>query len=434
MKYIKLNKLLILLALSFILVGCNKDNAETNKETISESENEIQESNKETETVKEDDKEKTENNDISKTILTNLSKLFEKFNPNVDYTSSTMEIIERLDSEEDDESLFFDYNSLEITPSYLGDNKYDVIYKNIIENNEASFEDIADKFGGLLKDNYDIDQKDFHDKIMSEFKNGNSTANMFTYTINENSLSPVSFQWMAKSNGDLSTNAHIPSVESNSEAKNTIFEISYNYLNNPKSLINKDKDLTYNLYQLSNNTTDYTENLPDFSNMTQEDISKAVEDALSDINKDPEEMENNLKENLNLRSAFYVRKLNEVELNENQLDPKNKDEIYEVKITVDGSYDLELEKFTDELDKLSVNFPDEIKAKLPEIKDAMKKQHTEKSLAHNSIIDKNFKFDAIDNALADNEMLTELKIFVDKDGNIFEIQAVENTNPANETN
>ena len=439
MKYIKLNKLLILLALSFILVGCNKDNTETNKETISESENEIQESNKETETVKEDDKEKTENNDISKTILTNLSKLFEKFNANPDYKSSIIEITEHIDGQKDNEenlgNMLFDYNSLKIIPSFNEDKKYDVTYTNIIENNESSFEDFVNKFGDILKDNYDIDQKDFHDKIIEEFKNSNNgTVGTVPYVVNKKNILPASVQWMTKNEDkEISVLGNIPLVETKSESKDALIEMAYEYLNNSKGIIDKDKDLNYYLYQ-DNNKINYDGNLPDFSNMSPEEMLNALENNLPDLDMSPEESEKSLKENLDVRSTFYVNTLTEDELNEINLSNKNKDEVYAVRISVDGNYDLDLQKFIDKFDELTVNLPDTVKSKFPEMKDAMKKQYKEKSYTPNSVIGNGFRFDSSNDILMSTDMSSYVTLYVDKDGNLVETGNIENKETVKESN
>ena len=439
MKYIKLNKLLILLALSFILVGCNKDNAETNKETISESENEIQESNKETETVKEEDKEKTENNDISKTILTNLSKLFEKFNANPDYKSSIIEITEQIDGQKNNEenlgNMLFDYNSLKIMPSFDEDKKYDVTYTNIIENNESSFEDFVNKFGDILKDNYDIDKKDFHDKIMEEFKNSNNgIVGTVPYVVNKKNILPASVQWMTKNEDkEISVLGNIPLVEIKSESKDGLFEIAYEYLNNSKGIIDKDKDLNYYLYQ-DNNKINYDGNLPDFSNMSPEEMLNALENNLPDLDMSPEESEKHLKENLYVRSTFYVNTLTEDELNEINLSNKNKEEVYAVRISVDGNYDLDLQKFIDKFDELTVNLPDTVKSKFPELNDAMKKQYEEKSYTPNSVIGNGFRFDSSNDILMSTDMSSYVTLYVDKDGNLVETGNIENKETVKESN
>lgn len=439
MKYIKLNKLLILLALSFILVGCNKDNSETNKETISESENKIQESNKETETVKEEDKEKTENNDISKTILTNLSKLFEKFNANPDYKSSIIEITEQIDGQKNNEenlgNMLFDYNSLKIMPSFDEDKKYDVTYTNIIENNESSFEDFVNKFGDILKDNYDIDQKDFHNKIMEEFKNSNNgIVGTVPYVVNKKKILPASVQWMTKNEDkEISALGNIPLVETKSESKDGLFEIAYEFLNNSKGIIDKDKDLNYYLYQ-DNNKINYDDNLPDFSNMSSEEILNSLENNLPDLDMSPEESEKYLKENLDVRSTFYVNTLTEDELKEINLSNKNKEEVYAVRISVDGNYDLDLQKFNDKFDELTVNLPDTVKDKFPEMKDTMKKQYEEKSYTPNSVIGNGFRFDSSNDILMSTDMSSYVTLYVDKDGNLVETGNIENKETVKESN
>ena len=181
--------------------------------------------------------------------------------------------------------------------------------------------------------------------------------------------------------------------------------MAYEYLNKGKELVDQNKSLTYYLYQMNTGID--------------------ILDGELDFSQDSESNEKDLDELNNANYEPGIIKTHIVStLLDSDLSGKNKDEVYETTIRLNGPYDRALDEFYEEFDESTTKLPDEVKSKLSEMKKLMKKQYETKAgieaSQENMLEYKGFMFVATTNPLVSTNMDTYLVLYTDKDGNLID--------------
>lgn len=404
-----LNKSLTLSVLLLILVSCQGKNetvVEQNPETKQETKVE------ETKEREEIENKTSKTDDISKTILSDLANLFEKFNPkNDDFRGVMVEIDSKLAPNSSGARLMG--SGMSITSNSMVDDDYDIINSYVSEDNESSVEPFINTISEIFEEVQGIDKKDFHDKAIEEYKQqkGKEIAS-FQYKTNK-ALLPINVNWFVrKADGKLAYTAAMSSIRGDyKNNKEGIVGVSHEYLNKRNDLLGE--DLTYNMNKInlfnnfdSDSLEDYDFDIEDLENDSDGDISSA--DTFNELQ--------------NIVSSWHkVCTLEEEDLS--KFNVKNKNEIYQTTIYLSGTYDTKLEDFIKEFDEVTTKVPEETKAKLGEMKELIKKQHTNKS---QEIKDENFLaykgFVFASSVVPDDpeRMVCILTIITDGDGNLID--------------
>lgn len=413
MKQANLKNLIILLALVLTLAACQKSKEKVGGES----------GNEETTIEGETNNEKTGNeeveiNDGDKKILTDLINLFEKFNPNIDNKQYSFSITEPFEVSETELNLVPD--GVTVRNSISGDGKYGIDYVTTIEENESAFENFVKQYAAVLKKIYNIDEKDFSNKAMEEYKNLAEVGyGIFDYQVDQKNGIPMhaTLGWERREDKFKLTGI-IPDVESDKEYNEALTELAYKYLNEDINIV--DKDLLYYFHQASNNMDDMSAYGMDLNpNMTPEEIEKSIEKG---IEKGQQHfMENNIGTSHNVTT-----------LPKEELGGKAKDEVYQTTITVFAKYSQDIDEILKVFDEATSKVPDEIKNRSSEMKNLIKKQHETKMNDKYSMIPdltgKEFIFITKSDIVEENgEMNVTLQFFTDGRGDLVELIKTEDS-------